>query len=55
MVAEMIAKAVNPMDVPNWAMVLNTAPARPWVFGLKESAMTKLATVKITSEKSQRA
>jgi hypothetical protein len=29
-------------------MVLKTAPARPWVFGLNESAMIKLATVKIT-------
>jgi hypothetical protein len=52
--AEIIAKAVSPMDVPNCAMVLNTAPARPWVFGLKESAMIKLATVKITLKESKR-
>jgi hypothetical protein len=39
------------MDVPNCAMVLNTAPARPWVFGLNESAIIKLATVKITAQR----
>lgn len=27
--AEMIANMVSPMDVPNWEIVLNTAPARP--------------------------
>jgi hypothetical protein len=46
--ADMIAKSVRPMDVPNWAMVLKTAPASPWVSGEKTSVMIKFATVKIT-------
>lgn len=44
----MMAKTVRPMDVPNCAIVLNTAPARPCVLAEKESAMIKFATVKIT-------
>lgn len=39
---------VSPIDVPNCAMVLKTAPARPCVFGEKESAMMRFATVKMT-------
>lgn len=46
--ADMIAKSVRPTDVPNWAMVLKTAPASPWVAGEKTSVMIKFATVKIT-------
>jgi len=48
--AEMIAKMVNPIEVPNCAIVLNTAPASPCVLGLKESAMIRFATVKMTDE-----
>lgn len=43
----MIANKVSPIDVPNCATVLNTAPAKPWVFGEKESAIIKFATVKM--------
>lgn len=45
---EIIAKMVSPIDVPNWAMVLKTAPARPCVFGENESAIIRFATVKMT-------
>lgn len=48
--AEIMAKMVNPIDVPNCAIVLNTAPASPCVLGLKESAMIRFATVKITNQ-----
>lgn len=43
----MMANKVSPIDVPNCATVLNTAPARPCVFGENESAIIKFATVKM--------
>lgn len=46
--AAMMAKVVRPIDVPNWAIVLKTAPASPCVLGEKESAIIKFATVNIT-------
>lgn len=46
--AAIMAKVVRPIDVPNWAIVLNTAPARPCVLGEKESAIIRFATVNIT-------
>lgn len=45
---EMIANVVRPIDVPNCAIVLKTAPARPCVLAVNESAMIKFATVKMT-------
>lgn len=46
--AEMMAKVVSPIDVPNCAIVLNTAPARPCVLGVNASVIMRFATVKIT-------
>jgi hypothetical protein len=46
--AEMMAKIVSPIEVPNCAMVLNTAPARPCVLGVKASVMIRFAIVKMT-------
>lgn len=44
----MIAKIVSLIEVPNCAMVLNTAPVRPWVLGVKTSVMIRFTIVKIT-------
>lgn len=46
--AEMIMKMVRPSEVPNSAIVLKTAPARPRVWGVNASATIRLAMVKIT-------
>lgn len=46
-----MAKIVNPIEVPNCAIVLKTAPARPCVFGVKASVMMRFAIVKITIQK----
>lgn len=45
---EITAIIAIPIDVPNWAIVLKTAPARAWVLVGNESVITRLATVKIT-------
>jgi hypothetical protein len=46
--AAMTAVTVRPIEVPNWATVLKTAPARACVVGGKTSVIIRLAIVKIT-------
>lgn len=45
---DMIAMMAIPMEVPNWATVLKTAPARAWVCGGKTSVTMRFAIVKMT-------
>lgn len=45
---ETMATRLMPSDVPSWAVVLNTAPARACMSGGKTSVMTRWAMVKRT-------
>lgn len=42
------AMMAMPREVPNWATVLKTAPARAWVLAGKTSTMMRLEIVKRT-------
>ena len=44
-----MAKMASPIEVPNCATVLNTAPARPWVLGVKASVIMRFAIVNMTN------
>ena len=46
---EILAMMPIPKEVPNWDIVLNTAPAGAWVFSGKTSVMTRFETVKRTA------
>ena len=45
----MTAMTARPTAVPNWAMVLKTAPARAWVVGGKEEVMMRAEMMKRTA------
>ena len=42
---EMVAKIARPRDVPSWARVLKTAPARAWEEEGKLETITRVETV----------
>jgi hypothetical protein len=46
---EIIAITARPIDVPNCATVLKTAPASAWVCAGKASVIIRLAIVKMTA------